>query len=52
MVMAEVVMAVYIMGKEWNGWKNWMTDRDAVAGPVYFAMLAVFAAIPAWIHGI
>ena len=49
MLAAELAATLYVAGKDWNGLTNWVTDMDAVAGPVYFAMLAVFAVMPAWI---
>ena len=48
MLAAEAAGSVYIAGKDWKGFMYWITDRDTVAGPVYFAMLAVFAGMPAW----
>jgi hypothetical protein len=49
MLATEVAGSVYISKKDWNGLTDWVSDRDAVAGPVYFALLAVFAAMPACI---
>ncbi|KAF2472746.1 uncharacterized protein BDR25DRAFT_11247 [Lindgomyces ingoldianus] len=49
MLVAEIAGTVFFMGKEWKGWWNWVQDRDAVAGPVYFTLLAVFAAMPVWV---
>ena len=49
MLAMEVAGSVYISKKDWNGLADWVSDRDAVAGPVYFALLAVFAAMPACI---
>jgi hypothetical protein len=49
MLAAEAVGSVYIAGKDWNGLAYWVADRDAVAGPIYFAMLGVFAVMPAWV---
>ena len=50
MLAMEVAGSVYISKKDWNaGLADWVSDRDAIAGPVYFALLAVFAAMPACI---
>ncbi|ORY11070.1 hypothetical protein BCR34DRAFT_601671 [Clohesyomyces aquaticus] len=49
MLAAEISGTLYLVGKEWTGWRNWIMDRDVVAGPIYFAMLAVFAVMPVWV---
>jgi hypothetical protein len=49
MLATEVAGSVYISKKDWNGLTDWVSDRDAVAGPVYFALLVIFAAMPACI---
>lgn len=42
----ETSIYIWIHREESKGWKNWLWDRDPVAGPAFFAVLGVFMALP------
>jgi len=42
----EIGLYVWANREQGKGWKDWVWERDHVAGSVFFAMLAGFAVLP------
>lgn len=47
MVAAEMGLYLWMHWHEGKTFADWVRDRDAVAGSVFFAMLGIYAALPA-----
>jgi hypothetical protein len=45
-VLLAVEMGLHAMTKGWNGFGNWVSDRDPVAGAFYFGLIGVMVFLP------